>query len=119
MLADQIGSRDTAAIIDLEDRKTSRGAHRFSEPAEAGQMSVMRRTDSLPGASVVGNISCGRNRGSESIGRTPPDKFEFGVGGRPVFVGRVGGQRSNDKPVCDLSPTVESKRRPDNHRSNP
>src|SRR5580704_6135629 len=76
----QLGLCDTAAIIDLEDREASRGAHRFSEPVETGQMSFMRRPDSLPGAPVLCDVSGGRNGNSESAGSTSSDKFEFVFG---------------------------------------
>src|SRR6476620_8354771 len=52
LLTYQLGLCDAATIIYLEDRKTSCSTHRFSEPAETGQMFLMRRTDSLPGAPV-------------------------------------------------------------------
>ena len=73
-------------------------------------MSIMCRTDSLPGAPVLFDISGGRNGRAKSAGGTPPDKFEFVFGGRPIFMGRIGCQRSNDKPICDLSSAVEPER---------
>src|SRR6201995_6130569 len=39
LLACQLGLCDAATIIYLQDRKTSRSTHRFSEPAETGQVS--------------------------------------------------------------------------------
>src|SRR6185437_6388994 len=78
----------------------------------------MCRTYALPGAPALFNVSGGRNGSSESAGSSSSDKFEFAFGSRPVFVGRVGCQWSNYKPICDLLPTVEPKRRPNNHRSN-
>src|SRR5205823_777353 len=101
-LAYQLGLCDAATIINLQDRKASCSTHRLSEPAQTGQMSIMCRTDSLPGAPVVCDVSGGRNDGSEPAGSTSPDKFEFILGSRPVFMGRIGRQRSNDKPACDL-----------------
>ena len=118
LLTDQVGPCDAATVIYLEDRKTSCSTHRFSEPVETGQVSIMCRTYSLPGAPILFNVSGGRNRGSESAGCASSDKFELAFGSRPILVGRVGCQRSNYKPICDLLPTVESKRRPNNHRSN-
>src|SRR6202140_901402 len=61
LLTYQLGLRDAATIIYLEDRKTSCGTHGFSKPVETGQMSLMCRTDSMPGAPVVFNVSGGRN----------------------------------------------------------
>jgi hypothetical protein len=86
----QLGLCDAAPIIDLEDCKTSRSTHRFSEPVETGQVPVMCRTDSLPGAPVLFDVSGGRNDSSESAGSTSPDKFEFVFGSRPIFMGRIG-----------------------------
>src|SRR4051794_25168117 len=81
-------------------------------------MPLMGGADALPGTSVLCDVSGGRNGGAESAGRTPPDEFEFVVGRRAVFVGSIGRQRGNDKPVCDLSSAVERERSPNNHRSN-
>src|SRR3984893_14529379 len=53
----QLGLCDAATIIYLEDRKTSRSTHRLSEPVETGQVSIMCRTDSLPGAPVLLDVS--------------------------------------------------------------
>src|SRR6478736_9137460 len=53
LFTDQLELCDAATIIYLEDRKTSRGAHRFSKPAETGQVSIMCRTYPLPGAPVL------------------------------------------------------------------
>src|ERR1700745_1979405 len=64
LLTDQVGPCDAATIIYLEDRKTSSSTHRFSEPAEAGQVSIMCRTYSLPGAPVLFDVSGGRNSSS-------------------------------------------------------
>src|SRR6185312_12591362 len=89
LLTCQLGLCDAPAVIYLEDRKTSRSPHRFGEPAETGQMSTMCRTDSLPGATVLFDVSGGRNGRSESAGRTSSDEFEFGIGSRPVFIGRI------------------------------
>src|SRR5271156_5979082 len=86
----QLGLCDAATIIYLEDRKTSRSTHRFSEPAETGQMSIMCRTDSLPGAPVLFDVSGGRNGSSESAGSTSSDKSEFVFGNRPILMGRIG-----------------------------
>src|SRR6202035_1446882 len=88
------------------------------EPVETGQVAIMCRTYSLPGAPVLFDVGGGRNGGSESAGRTSPDKFEFVFAGRPVLMGRIGCQRSHRKPICHLSSAVEPQRRPDNHRSN-
>src|SRR4051794_3680995 len=79
-LTDQLGFCDAAAVIYLEDRKTSRGAHCCSEPMQTGQVSLMGRTYSLPGPSVLFDVSGGRNGGSESAGGTSSDKFEFVFG---------------------------------------
>src|SRR3984957_3906422 len=87
----QLGLCDAATIIYLEDRKTSCSTHRFSEPVETGQVSIMCRTDSLPGAPVLLGVSGGRNGSSESAGSTSPDKFEFVFGSRPIIMGRIGG----------------------------
>ena len=118
LLTYQLGLCDAATVIYLEDRKTSCSTHRFSEPVETGQVSIMCRTYSLPGAPVLFDVSGGRNGSSESAGSTSPDKFEFVFGSRSIFMGRIGCQRSNDKPICDLSSAVEPERRPNNHRSN-
>jgi hypothetical protein len=83
---------------------------------EAGQVSIMGRTYSLPGAPVLFDVSGGRNGSSEPAGGTPADEFEFVVSSRPVFMGRICGERRNRKPICHLSSAVESERRPDNHR---
>jgi hypothetical protein len=107
LLTDQLGLCDAATVIYLEDRKTSCRTHGFSEPMETGQVSIMCRTYSLPGAPVLFDVSGGRNGGSESAGGTSPDKFEFVVGSRPVFMGRIGCQRRNRKPICHLSSAVE------------
>src|SRR4051794_7786118 len=74
LLTDQLGLCDAAAVIDLEDRKTSRSPHGFGEPMETGQVSIMCRAYSLPGAPVLFDVSGGRNSGSKSAGSTPPDK---------------------------------------------
>src|SRR5262245_15082625 len=118
LLTDQLGLRDAATVIYLKNRKTSCGTLRFSEPAETGQVSLMCRADSLPGASVLRDVGSGGNDGPESAGGTPPDKFEFVFGSCPIFMGRVGCQRSHRKPICHLSSAVEPERRPNNHRSN-
>src|SRR4051812_34169985 len=73
----QLGLCDAATVIYLEDRKTSRGTHCCSEPTETGQVSLMCRTYSLPGAPVLFDVSGGRNGDSESAGSTSSDKFEF------------------------------------------
>jgi len=65
------------------------------------------------------DVSGGRNGGSESACSTSSDKFEFVFGSRPIFMGRIGCERSNRKPICHLSSAVEPERRPNNHRSNP
>ena len=49
LFTDQLGLSDPPTVVNLEDRKTSGGTHRFGEPAETGQVSVMCRTNSLPG----------------------------------------------------------------------
>src|ERR1700722_5205029 len=90
LLAYQLGLCDAATVIDLEDRSTSGSTHRVSEPVETGHMSIMRRTDSLPGASALFDVSRGRNDRSESAGSASSDKFEFVFGSCPVFVGRIG-----------------------------
>src|SRR5215204_464781 len=59
LLTYQLGLRDAATVIYLEDRKTSCSTHGFSEPAETGQVSIMCRTDSLPGAPVLCDVSGG------------------------------------------------------------
>ena len=107
LLAYQLRLCDAAAVIDLEDRKTSCRTHGFGEPMQTGQMSVMGRTYSLPGAPILFDVSGGRNGGSESAGSAPPDKFEFVVGSRPVLMGRIGCQRRYRKPICHLSSAVE------------
>jgi hypothetical protein len=107
LLTDQLWLCDAATVIYLEDRKTSCRTHGFSEPMETGQLSIMCRTYSLPGASVLLDVSGRRNGGSESAGSAPPDKFEFVVGSRPVFMGRIRCQRRDRKPICDLSSAVE------------
>src|SRR4051812_35699916 len=107
LLADQLGLCDAAAVIDLENRETSRRTHGFGEPIETGQVPIMGRTYSLPGAPIRFDISGGRNGGSEPAGSTPPDKFEFVVGSGSVFMGRIGCQRRYRKPICDLSSAVE------------
>src|SRR6185437_7721225 len=89
-LTDQLRLCDAATIVYLEDRKASCGTHRFSEPVEAGQVSVMCRTDSLPRAPVLFDVSRGRNDSSESAGSTSSDKFELVFGSRPIFIGRIG-----------------------------
>src|SRR5947199_3141506 len=53
LLSYQLGLCDTATIIYLQDRKTSCGPHRFSEPVQTGQVSIMGRSYSLPGAPVL------------------------------------------------------------------
>src|SRR5882724_7659360 len=90
LLTYQLGLRDAATIIYLEDRKTSCSTHRFSEPAETGQVSIMCRTDSPPGAPVLCDVSGGRNDSSESAGSTSLDKFEFVFGSCSIFMGRIG-----------------------------
>jgi len=90
LLTYQLGLCDAATVIYLEDRKTSCGTHRVSEPMETGQVSIMGRTDSLPGASALFDVSRGRNDRSESAGSTSSDKFEFVFGSRPIFMGRIG-----------------------------
>src|SRR5580704_2169444 len=82
LLTDQFGLCDPATIIDLEDRKTSLRTHRFSEPLETGQVSIMCRTDSLPGAPILFDVSGGRNSSSESVGGTSSDKFQLALGSR-------------------------------------
>src|SRR5258708_31901265 len=57
LLTDQLGLCDAATVIYLEDRKTSRGTHCFSEPMQTGQVSIMRRAYSLPGAPVLFDVS--------------------------------------------------------------
>src|SRR6185503_11298397 len=52
LLADQLGLRDAATVIYLEDRKTSCRTHGVSKPMETGQVSIMGRAYSLPGAPV-------------------------------------------------------------------
>src|SRR5579871_2425292 len=86
----QLGLCDAATIIYLKDRKTSCSTHRFSEPVKARQLSIMCRTDSLPRAPVLFDVSGGRNSSSESAGSTPSDKFEFVFGSRPIVMGRIG-----------------------------
>ena len=86
----QLGLCDAATIIYLEDRKTSCSTHRFSEPMETGQVSITGRTDSLPGAPVLFDVSGGRNGSSESAGSTSSDKFELVFGSRPIIMGRIG-----------------------------
>src|SRR5665213_2649213 len=90
LFTNQFGFCDAATIIYLEDRETSRSTHRFGEPVETGQVSIMCRTDSLPGAPVLLDVSGGR----------------------------IGCEWRNRKPICHLSSAVEPKRRPNNHRSN-
>src|SRR5258708_38607027 len=90
LLTYQLGLCDEATIINFEDRKTSCSTHRFSEPVETGQVSIMCRTDSLPGAPVLFDVSRGRNGSSESAGSTSSDKFEFVFGSRAIFMGRIG-----------------------------
>src|SRR3954462_2404660 len=85
---------------------------------QTGQVSIMCRAYSLPGAPVWFDVSGGRNGGSESAGGTSSDKIEFVFGNGPVFMGRIGCQRGNRKPVCRLLSAVEPERRPNNHRSN-
>src|ERR1700694_5203258 len=68
LLTYQRGLRDAAAVIYLEDRETSCGTHCFSEPTETRQVSLMRRTYSLPGAPVLFDVSGGRNDSPESAG---------------------------------------------------
>jgi hypothetical protein len=81
-------------------------------------VSIMCRADSLPGAPALFDVSGGRNDGSESAGSTSPDKFELVFGNRPIFMGRIGCERSHRKPICHLSSALEPERRPNNHRSN-
>src|SRR5665213_1858001 len=118
LFTNQFGFCDAATIIYLEDRETSRSTHRFGEPVETGQVSIMCRTDSLPGAPVLLDVSGGRNGGSESAGSTSSDEFEFVFVSRPIIMGRIGCEWRNRKPICHLSSAVEPKRRPNNHRSN-
>ena len=118
VLPDQLGLCDATAVVDLEDRERSGSTHRLGEPAQAGQVSVMGRAYSLPGASVLFDVSGGGNDDSESAGGTSADEFEFVVGRRPVFMGSIGRQRSDCKTVRHLSPAVESQGRPHNHRPN-
>jgi hypothetical protein len=118
LLAYQLGLRDAPTIVDLEDRKGSCSTLRFGEPAKTGQMSIMGCTDSLPGAPVLSDVSGGRNDSPESAGSASPDKFELVFARHPIFMGRIGCQRGNRKPICHLSSAVEPERRPDNHRSN-
>src|SRR4030088_1012641 len=89
LLAYQLGLCDAATVIYLEDRKTSCGTHCSSEPMQTGQVSIMCRTYSLPGAPVLFDVSGGRNGGSESAGSTSSDKLEFAFGSRPIFMGRI------------------------------
>jgi hypothetical protein len=114
----QLGLRDAATIIYLQDRKTSCSPHCLGETMETGQLSIMCRTYALPGAPFLFDVSGGRNGRSESAGRTPPDEFKFIFGSRPIFMGRIGCQRSHRKPICHLSSAVEPEGRPNNHRSN-
>jgi hypothetical protein len=86
----QLGLRDAAAIIYLEDRKTSCSTHRFREPVETRQVSIMGCTYSLPRAPVLLDVSGGRNSGSEPAGSTSSDKFELVFGSRSIFMGRIG-----------------------------
>src|SRR3954453_17531004 len=86
LLTYQLGLCDAAAVIYLQDRKTPCGTHCFSEPIETGQVSIMCRTDSPPGAAVLFDVSGGRNAGSESAGGTSPDKVEFIFGSRPILM---------------------------------
>src|SRR5882757_5232737 len=118
LLTCQLGLCDAAAVIYLEDRKTSCGTHCFGEPMQTGQVSIMCRTYSLPGAPVLFDVSGGRNGGSESAGCTSPDKFEFVFGSRAILMGRIGRQRSHRKPIGHLKSAVEPERRPNDHRSN-
>src|ERR1700716_2723979 len=86
MLAYQLGPCDAATVIYLEDRKTSCSTHCFSQPMETGQVSIMYRTYSLPGAPVLFDVSGGRNGGSETAGSTSSDKFEFVFGSGPILM---------------------------------
>src|SRR3984957_8229960 len=90
LLTYQLGPRDAATVIYLEDRKTPCGTHCFSEPTETRQVSIMCHTYSLPRAPVLFDISGGRNGGSESAGSTSSDKLEFVFRSRPIFMGRIG-----------------------------
>ncbi len=90
LLTYQLGLCDTPTIIYLEDSKTSGSTHRFSEPVETGQVSIMRRTYSLPRATVLFDVSGGRNGSSESTSSASSDKFEFAFGSRPIFMRRIG-----------------------------
>ena len=119
LLTYQLGLCDAAPIIYLEDRKTSCSTHCFGEPVETGQVSIMCRTDSLPRAPVLFDVSGGRNGGSESAGSTSSDKFEFFFGSCPIFTGRIGCQRSHRKPIGHLASAVEPERRPNSHRDKP
>src|ERR1700686_2453535 len=114
LLTNQLGLRDAATVIYLEDRKTSGSTHRFSEPVETGQVSIMCRTYSLPGPPVLFDVSRGRNDSSESAGSTSPDKFEFVFGSRPILMGGIGCERRHRKPICHLLSAVEPERRPNN-----
>ena len=108
LLTYQLGLCDAATIIYLQDRKTSCSAHRFGEPAEAGQFFIMGRTDSLPGAPTLFDVSRGRNDSCEFAGGTSSDKFEFVFGSRPVFMGEsvVSGAIANrfaiSRPLLNL-----------------
>src|SRR3954451_8846674 len=119
LLTYQLRLCDAAAIIYLEDRKTSCSAHCYSESMETRQVSIMCRTYSLPRAPVLFDVSGGRNGGSEPAGSTAPHEFEFVFGSRSIVMGSIGCQRRNDKPVCHPLSAVEPERRPNNHRSNP
>src|SRR5580698_177494 len=119
LLTDQLGLRDAATVIYLQDRKTSCGAHYFSEPMETGQVSLMCRTYSLPGTPVLFDVSGRRNGGSESAGSTSLDKFEFVFGSRPILMGRIGCERRHRKPIGHLATAVEPQRRPNNHPIKP
>ena len=82
----QFGLSDPSTIIYLKNRQTSCGTHRFSEPLKAGQVSIMCRTDSLPRAPVLFDVSGGRNGRPESAGCTSADKFEFVFRRGPILV---------------------------------
>src|SRR4051812_19820372 len=99
LLADQLRLCDPAAIIDLEDRQTSASAHGFGEPMQTGQVSLMCRAYSLPGAAVLFDVSGGRDGECKPAGGTAPHEFEFVVGNRTVLIGSIGRQRGHRKPV--------------------
>src|ERR1700743_2473707 len=99
LLTDQLGLCDAATVIDLQDREAACRTHRFGEAAETGQVSIIQRAYSLPGAPVLLDVSGGRNGGSKSAGGAATDKFEFAFGRRPILMRRIGCQRSHYEPV--------------------